>query len=406
MIRRWSALASLYAAAAMLHSSGARAGVWGVDPVLGVVGDYASNPALLVVPHTAETNGAVLIDAPTTYNGNAFEFFVVPSFRLGDSKGYSSLASDYEHLNVKSEFDTERGMFTAAAGIARDSSLYHDYLTDGSTGVRRDTVTADLNWDRLLTEHVDFDADVNSQQVRYAEGVGPQTLVDYKYTSLTPNLGWKTSEQNKFTVAATVGRYDSLNGSTESRSANVQVGFIRQLSEIWSMTATAGYSRALNRLDIVEPELVFTSTGLGIEYVPIRLESSQNGAVYSVNVARQGTRLLLNASASRQLTPSGFAYLSRLDLFDAKASYALSARWLVAAEGRYSKTQNPQLQSSVEDITVKNIALTANWSWTERLTLSMSASRVTERLQSPNFNLSSNEVTITLSRQFKHINFQ
>src|SRR5271170_508248 len=104
MILRQSALACL-CVAAMLHRSDASAGVWGMDPTLGLVGDYASNPALLPVSHPPATNGALLLDAPTTYNGDAFEFYIVPSFRLGDSHGYSSVASDYEHLNVKAEFD-------------------------------------------------------------------------------------------------------------------------------------------------------------------------------------------------------------------------------------------------------------------------------------------------------------
>jgi hypothetical protein len=405
MISRESALACLYGAA-MLHISAAKAGVWGMDPTLGIVGDYASNPALLAVPHTAETNGALLLDAPTTYNGDAFEFFVIPSFRLSDSQGYSSVASDYEHLNVKGEFDNERGMFTAAAGVARDSSLYLDYLTNGSTGVRRDTITADLNWDRHLTEHVDFDTDVNSQQVRYGQSIGAPTLVDYKYTSASPTFTWNTGEQHKLTIAASVSRYDSLDGMTESRSANLQVGFVRQFSEIWSLTASAGYSRSLNQLNTDEQVFVFTANGLAIELIPITVESSQNGTVYLANVTRQGSRLVLNAIASRQLTPTGFAYLSRQQAYELKASYSLSPRWSLSADARYVKSQNPQLQSAVTDFTVKYVGLSASWRWTEQLTLSMSASRVTERVQPPNYNVASNELTVTLSRQFNHIKFQ
>ncbi|MGO9934965.1 MAG: hypothetical protein ACLPV8_24580 [Steroidobacteraceae bacterium] len=405
MTWRKSAPACLYVAA-MLPSSVAKSGVWGMDPVLGVVGDYATNPALLTVPHTAETNGALLLDAPTTYNGDAFEFYVLPSFRLGDSQGYSSVASDYEHLNVKGEFDNERGTLTAAAGVARDSSLYQDYLTNGSTGVRRDTVTADLNWDRLLTERIDFDADVNSQQVRYGESVGAPTLVNYIYTSVSPTFAWITSEKNKLTVTASVGRYDSLNGTTESRSANLQVGFVRQLSEIWSFTGTAGYSRSLNRLNTEEEAFVDTPNGPAIELVPVTVESSQNGTVYLANVTRHGSRLVLNASASRQLTPTGFAYLSRQEVYEIKATYYLTARWSLGPDARDVKSQNPALPSEVTDFTVKYLGLSANWRWTEQLTLSMSASRVTERVQPPGYNLASNELAITLSRQFNHLKFQ
>jgi hypothetical protein len=406
MIRSGWALVACWHLAAMLLSSAARAGVWGMDPVLGLVGDYSTNPALLSVPHTAETNGAFLIDVPTTYNSDAFVFSIVPSFRLGNSKGYSSLVSDYEHLSTKAEFDSERGMLTATAGIARDSSLYLNYLTNGSAGVQRDASTADLDWQRLLTERLEFDADISTQHVRYGESSGAPTLVDYQYTSVAPAFSWKTSERNKLTVTASVGRYDSLDGTTESRSANLQAGFTGQLSELWSVTATAGYSRALNEFDTKQPELVFTANGLAIEFLPLKLESSQNGSIYSVNLARHGSRLTLNASASRQLTPTGLAYLSSQKTYEFMSSYALSDRWSLAADARYVNAQNPQLHTAPTDYTIKYLAISSEWRWTEKLTLSVSASRVTERIVSPNFNLASSELTVTLSHRFSHINFQ
>jgi hypothetical protein len=387
------------------------AGVWGMDPVLGAVGDYSTNPALFYLPHTAQTNGAVLLDAPTTYNGDAFELSVLPSFRIGDSKGYSSLASDYEHLNVKAEWDNERGSLTATAGVGRDSSLYHDYLTDGGAGVRRDSELADLNWDRLLTERMEFDTDVSTQHVRYGESIGAPTLVDYKYTSITPTLARNTSEKNKLTLTASVGRYDSLDGETESTSANLQAGFVRQWSEIWSATATAGYSRAQNKLDFELPELVITPQGLRIVFVPFEEKSTQTGTVYSANVARQGTRLVLNLTASRQLTPTGFAYLSSQEAYDARGTYALSARWTLSGEARYVNARNPQLSDNpnaptqVTDFRTESLALSASWRWTELLTLTVSGSRVTDRVRSPSYDVAANELTITLSHQFNHITF-
>jgi len=382
-----------------------------MDPVLGAVGDYSTNPALLDLPHTAQANGAVLVDAPTTYNGDAFELSVLPSFRIGDSKGYSSLASDYEHLSAKAEWDNERGALIASAAVARDSSLYHDYLTDGGTGVRRDTALADLNWERLLTERMDFDTDVSTQRVRYGEGIGAPTLVDYKYTSITPTLARNTSEKNKLTLTASVGRYDSLDGTTESTSANLQAGFVRQWSEIWTATVTGGYSRAQNKLDGELPELVITPTGLGVVLVPFEEKSTQTGTVYLANVARQGTRLALNLTASRQLTPTGFAYLSSQETYDASGTYALSARWALSGEARYLNAHNPELsdnpktQTLVTDFRTESVAISAKWRWTELLTLTVSGSRVTERVRSPNYDLAANELTITLSHQFNHITF-
>src|ERR1700678_2841779 len=141
---RWAC--GCLAAVSMCMASSARAGVWVSDPVVGLVGAYVPNPALLEMAHTAETTGALLLDAPTAYIGDGVGFYVIPDFRLSSSQGYASLASDYEHLTLKEELNTERNTLTATAGIYQDSSLYLDYLINGSTGVKRDSLLADVNW--------------------------------------------------------------------------------------------------------------------------------------------------------------------------------------------------------------------------------------------------------------------
>ena len=376
-----------------------------MDPVLGVVGDYSTNPALLEQAHTAEANGAVLLDAPTAYNGNGFEFFVLPSVRVSNSEGYSSMASDYAHLNVKGEFDTELSTLTLAAGANRDSSLYADYLSNGSVGVRRDTLMADLNWDRHLTERLELDTDVDSIRVRFGQAAGISNLTDYKDTSISPTLSWNSNERGKLTLSASVGRYNSLDGASESRSANLQVGFARNLSEIWSLTASAGFSRALNRLSFNEEFLVLTPEGPAIEVVPIREESAQNGTVYSVDLGRKGERLSFDAIASRTLAPTGYAFLSKQNLVQLTATYTYSDRWSFTAGAYYAQAQNPQLQGGIVTQTPKNISLSTSWRWTEFWTATLSAVRVEDRFQPPGNSIGSSEVSIKISRQFNHIKF-
>jgi hypothetical protein len=405
MIQAGSRLLCLYVAVMTLCSS-AKAGVWGEDPLFGVTADYATNPALLFLQQPAQTNAALLIDAPLNYNADGFKFLAIPSFRIGDSKGYSSVTSDYEHLNLKGEFDTERNVLTATAGVDRDSSLYQDYLTNGTAGVQRDSAVGDLNWDRLLTERMDFNTDLNWTQVRYGEAVGVQTLVNFRYSSITPTLSWNAGERSKITFIASVGRYDSLDETTESRNGNLQVGFVRQLSEIYSLSAAAGYTRALNQLDTSEEFLVFTPQGPQIVTIPIKEESSQNGTIYSINLARHGERLSLNATASRQLVPSGFAYLSRQEAFEVQGTYTYSDRWSFSGDARYLKAQDAELEGQEVDRTLDYVTLSTSWLWTEHWTVKLSASRVSEKFQSPDIRLVSNEVALTLSRQFNHINFQ
>jgi hypothetical protein len=407
MTRRRSATYCVIAAA-MMRVSCAQAGVWGVDPVIGITGDYSTNAALLIdpPPHTAAAHGAVLLDSPTTYNGDAFQFSVLPSFRFSDSAGYSSLASNYEHLTVKGEFDTERSVFTASGSVNRDSSLYQDYLSDGSAGVQRDTLLGGLDWQRSLTERLDFNTDVNWTRVRYSQTAGVGTLTDFKYLSIAPGFTWKGGERNKLSAAASVSRYDSLDGSTESRSANLQLGYVRLLTELWSVETDIGYSRALNQLDFDEQFLVFTPSGPAIETIPVHLESSQNGTVYSVVLSRKGTLLTFNAAASRQLVPSGFAFLSRQTSFQATANYNYSDRWSFNLDAHYLKAQDAQLRGGTFERTPIRLALGTSWRWTEHWTATLSVSRITERVQPPRVNLASNEVSMTLTRRFDHIKFQ
>ena len=91
---RWAC--SYLAAVSMCMASSVRAGVWGTDPVVGIVGDYATNPALLEIPHTAEGNGALLLDAPTDYIGDGVGLDIRPvgRYRRGEPHRIASALWD------------------------------------------------------------------------------------------------------------------------------------------------------------------------------------------------------------------------------------------------------------------------------------------------------------------------
>jgi hypothetical protein len=386
----------------MAIASPSRAGIWGTQPVIGVSADYSSNPTLSNLPDTAESHADLLLDVPTTYNGDALKLSILPSFRLSNAPGYSSLDSDYEHLNIGGEFDTERSIFSASAGAARDSSLYHDYLLNGSAGVRRDTLTADLNWDRHLTERFEFDTDVNTMRETFGASAGIATLTDYKYTSIAPSLGWTESELGKLSLGGSVGRYDSLDGLTQSTSANLQLGIMKQLTESWLLSASAGYSRANNQIDFTEEGLEFTQNGPILVLEPVTAKSTQSGSIFSVNLSRQTDLLLLAASASRQLTPTGFAFLSSQDNYDLKATYTPSERWTFNVDAHRVSYEQP----GTADQNAVSLQLSAAWSWTEHWTVTMNGSYVVEHYGLPIVGISASEVGIKLSRQFNWKSFQ
>ena len=376
-----------FTAVAMCIANASRAGVWGTDPVLGLSSDYSTNPGLLYIDHTAETHAALLIDVPTTYVADAVKFSVLPSFRISNSSGYSSLASDYEHLTLIGEFDTERSTLTATGQLARDSSLYYNYYFNGSTGVRRDSALADLNWVRALTERWNLNVDVDSTRVQYGHSITYTTLTDYRYSSAAPSISWSANERSSFSLQAGIGDYNSLDGLTRSINSNVQLGFKRQLDELWSLSASAGVSRETDKI----------KTFFG------PFDSTADGTVFAANVTRQGERLAVSGQASRSLVPSGYAFLSRQDTYQLSASYPTSERWTFNGHVRWLRAENPQLLAPTIDQSYLELGLSAVWLFTEHWTATFMASYVTDKVSPPPTHVDASGFSIQLARHFNHI---
>jgi hypothetical protein len=372
--------------ATMAATSPCWAGVWSTTPMVGVDTEHSTNPAVLDTYHTAETHAALLLDSPLLYNSDGFQFSFLPHLRISDSTGYSTLASNYVHADIAGEWDTERSTLIATVSAARDSTLYRDYRfnLDGSTGVRRDTTLADLNWTKSLTERVNFATEINSTRVLYGNSASIATLTDYRYTSIAPILTRALSERIKLTMSGSLGRYQSLDGTTKSDNANLQLGFIQQWNELWSLTATAGYSRASNHYDAPF----------------VHFESNQNGSVFKAILTRQASLVSFSAMASRALAPSGFAFLSRQDAYELKLNYPATARWLLTGDVGRFKTQDSTFLGAIDTRSFVDLSLSATWQWTEFCTVSLNASRIDLKYSANTFDVASDGLSIQVSRRF------
>jgi hypothetical protein len=376
---------------------------WGITPRFGISTDYSTNPDLLPVGNTAEEHVAALIDLPVSYDADGVEIVVRPNGRLSNSKGYSSLASNYAHLDADAQFLDDRGSTTVQAALARDSSLYFAGGLASGIGVRRDTASTSADWTRLLTERSQIQLDGGWSQVRYALPDNATSLVDYRYMSAGPTYAYALSELNTLQVLGSVGQYQSLNpitdtpffnGTTQSKSATLQLGFIRQLNERWKLITTAGYSRSQDRENYY--------------FGPFFLEtfkSNQQGTVYSATLARQGETLTLTGVVSRALQPTGFEYLSQLTTANLGATYTRSERWDYAVNAIWEKAANPNLPNpNLRGVEVNgeyfNAQFTANWHWTAQWLISMHVIRVSQERGPPTISIASNEVSVDIVRQF------
>jgi hypothetical protein len=381
--------------AAMCMSNGAVAGVWVTEPVLGLAADFSTNPALLYVDHTAETRGAVLIDAPTSYHADSISVTVLPSFRISNSSGYSSLTSDYAHLALKGEVDSERSSLTVTGQLARDSTLYYNYGLNGSTGVRRDTAAVDLSWMRALTERLNFNVDVTSSRVVYGNSASFTTLTDYRYTSVAPALSWNAGARTTLTIVSDAGLYESADGTTKSFNSDLQFGIARQLNELWTLNATAGYSRETNSIKEYFGPFLLGS-----------FRSTNSGTVFTANVTRQGQLASVTAAASRSLVPTGFSFLSLQDSYQVSFHYPRTERWTFDGHVRRLESSEPQVLGSTVDQSYLDLGLSAAWLFTEKWTLTLRASRVTAKYTPPVIEAAASGFTVQLSRSFDPIKWQ
>lgn len=368
------------------------AGPWSTQPLIGVAAEYASNPELVASGARSETHAALFVDLPVNYDLDKVHFSVIPRVRYGGASGYSSVTSNYYHLDASAQFTNEFGSLTYTGTQYRDSSLlYAGELVNG-IGVRRDTSTADVNWLRAISERLQFQFDANTARTLYAQNTAQTSLVDYRYSSLSPALAYAVNERDTLRVIGSVGRYKSLDGFTDSNSDNLQVGFDHQLNELWKLSATVGYSRSTNQY----------------HYFFGTFASAQTGGVYSVNLTRQSDVFTVTAAATRALAPTGFAFLSRQDTVNALANYNCSERWTFGASAIWQNVADPVVTGGTSRRRFYDADVSASWRWTEQWTLTLHVLKIgqqyTEQLGRPPVNPTSNDVRLQISRQFYRTN--
>jgi hypothetical protein len=374
-------------------SKPASADPWSVTPRLGISADYETNPGLHTIDVRAEEHVAALFNVPLTYDSDGIECAVTPSGRVSNASGYSSLASNYFHLDAISQFASNRSSATLQGQLARDSSLYFIGGLVNGVGVRRDTEAATGDYTYFMSARSQLQLDASWSEVRFDQPANETILVDYRYFNAGPTFAYQLSERNTLKLIGSYGHYESLNGLSHSNSENVQLAFVRQLTELWTLSASGGYSRAANSqtAEVFVPPFFL---------VPETIKSNQNGTVYAASLTRQGERFNLSAGITRALQPTGFAYLLRQDSYTVTTTFVQSVRWDYQLNAALQKQQLPQFGEAVGSQRYTYAQWTANWHWTPQWTLSLHAMRLSNRYGSPAVSPSSTGVSVDITRQF------
>jgi hypothetical protein len=332
------------------------------------------------------------------------EFLLRPSGRFANSQGYASLASNYEHLDTALHYTDELNSASLQGEVARDSSLYFIGGLVNSVGVPRDTALISGDFTHSVTERGQIEFDASWQRVRYVEPAVFNSLTDYRYYSGGPAWMYALSERNTLKIIANYGDYQAINGTTQSTSENAQIAFVRQLTEVFTLSTSAGYSKSANT-----EHTFFNYFGF---LIPVTQKSNQDGTVYSVSLSRHGEQLSFTANVSRALQPTGFAFLSRQDTYAISGSYVRSDRWDFQLSASYLNALNPQviggeaqLNTTQQTFDYLNTQLTANWHWTPQWTVSMTATRISQKYGAPSVSAASSGISINLFHQFLRTQF-
>jgi len=312
--------------------------------------------------------------------------------RYSDTTGYSSVTSNYLHLDASAKFANEIDAATLTGALYQDSSLLYAGEVANGVGVRRDTASVGVNWQHSLSERAQFQLDTNAVRTRYAQSVQLGNLVDYSDVGVSPAVSYTVSELSTVRILGGVSRYKSLNGLTDSDSTNLQLGWDHHFDELWSLSTTAGYSKSIDHY-----HYVFETIG-----------SSQNGAVYSANLTRQTETLTATAGATRALTPTGFAFLTRQDTVNGQVNYSYSERLSFAASVTWANIAEPLLTGGYSTRRFYNGDISANWHWTEQWILSLHVNKIGQRFgaqagQRP-VSPTSDGVSLEISRHFYQTN--
>ncbi len=387
----------------LLASMMGRAGPLSTEPLLGVAADYSSNAFLQPAGAHSVSDLAVLASAPTAYDMDALHLSLTPNIRYSDSgHGYSSLASNYFHLSANATVSFDLDIVSLTTAIGRDSSLLQNEFAANGIGVRLDNTAAGLDWQHTLSPRALLTFDASWNRALYNESATSSGLVDYRYVSVGSSGSYALTERSKLTLQLSAGDYAALDGITKSRNYSLQLGLDRQLSEIWTLSTSAGYAKSDNSIKIFEGPFLIDGIVFGPFYAGTA-KSEQKGPVYNASLKREGETLTFTASASRAYRPSGFEYLARQDLAELNLSDIYSARWTFTGKIDFQNTSVPQSDGTTSTVRYLSAQLSADWHWTPTWLVSMHATWGQVKYQVPPLAAQSTGLSLQISRQFLRI---
>jgi hypothetical protein len=396
----------LFAAAALLLTSGPLcAGPIGSEPSLGVSAGYQSNPLLLGSALGSSESLALLLNLPVAYTGKRVEFSLQPRFRSGTTHGAVAPLSDYQYVDSVWDYKGELNELSASAAWHRDSTLYNQFEQSalGGNTLHRQEETGTLNWRHQLSERSDFELVASGDRVRYAATVNT-TLNSFNYDQGGAKYTHDLSERWQVTIEGGRTGFELRDQSYRTDADYAQVGLSRNLSERWSLLASAGTSHLKFRATVERYFLEQDAQGvLHLVLRRVNFYSRASTGNYSLAAQRQFQRWKLELSAARALQPSGFGALATQDDVTVRASGGGTERLTLAAAIHGSRLSDSSGRLDLGNRRYYDLSFNADWRWTEHWTLQSQIALYLQRPSPAEATRSNTAIFLTLSRVFGRI---
>ncbi len=245
---------------------------------------------------------------------------------------------------------SERHYLGLSANYDIESTLTSELLDTGLTQTTKDRTTRSINpnYTFVYSDRDSIQMAYGYTKVQYADGLG-SGLVDYTYRLVSANGIHQLNDTDSVSLLLYTTRFETPQTRSRTRSYAAQASVSRQFSE--TLQGTIGFGLIHSRFKFLQASLPF---GL-----PVTVESSATGKLFQFNLEKDWERSKLEASLTRNVSPSGRGSQSTTDELILKGSHRLAETLSGHIELRYSERKgegdaiNPALDSTLSMISAR-----------------------------------------------------
>jgi len=332
------------------HWRTACAAQWSIEPTLGWLVNYDSNPQLLESGAQATAGTTLSADATLKRATEITELDLRPHLDLQRFASDAALNSDNGSLQGSFTARAERSSLALTSGYEHTSTLTTELSDTGiiDAAVYRDTTSAGLSLTHALGErqHLDLEGSYANVVFPGGEQLG---LVGYRYpsASLSDTIG--TSEVTSISATAFTDRLSAPLVGYDSRDTGARLGVSYAHSARLSAGASAG---------VVETTVA---------------DYTQHGYVWDLHATRSGELDQWTVSLNRTVQPSGRGFLLLREAASLSFSESVAPQLFVTGTLQYIRNSNLASGPFFDVPRYESADAGLEWHPTEHLVLSLTA---------------------------------